>query len=109
MNGTIEFNVTALNEDELEESTCVSVAVTEEEWRLMLAAEPGAAVMNQDPALEELTARVQKAAYQSGWIPFQEDGEDEGFFALDFPSYIVDFPQEVVLADWRAKHEDQKP
>ena len=102
MNRIIEFNVTALNEDDLEDSTSVSVEITEEEWQRMLLSEPGRSVMNQDPALEDITDRVQKAAYSSDWTPFQDE-EDEGFFARDFPSYIVDYPQEVALANWKAK------
>ena len=102
MNRTLEFNVTALNEDGMEDSTTVAVEVTDEEWQRMLASEPSCSLINDDPTLEELTLRVQKAAYSSDWTPFPDE-DDDGFFALDFPSYIVDYPHEAALANWKAR------
>lgn len=100
MSKPMEFEVTVFADEDMEDSTWITVDVTEDEEQRMLLSAQQFALMIEDPTLSDLTRRVQEAVSDSGWMPFLDE-ENFDNFVLCFPDdYIVQFPQEISHKAW---------
>ena len=108
MSKPMEFEVFVFTEEDLEDSTWVTIDVTEDEERRMLLSARQFALMVDDPSLSDLTTRVQEAVSDSGWMPFSDEETLDDFVLCVPDDYIVQFPQEISHKAWITQYAQRK-